>query len=637
MKKQIRQRIFRYGILLIGAVLLAIAIEVFFNSKSFSQGYGYENLLPEVSTENDGLVISKTFEAPRYVKKLLLDGNFNKNPYYKIQLTVENEFGAEEIVELEDRANSVWNQAFTNIGYDVKSMKIIFDDAGLVQLQSVSISNQVQFSQYRILFFSLLFFLLALILIERQMILRHLEYFYVVAAIGFGVLLNVASGPEAVTWDEEAHYRSAYTASYGENINIDQAAESNFARVPITVNTGEERILLERYMDNLSDSAEMEKVISNAGVGLRQRIIYFPMSLFLWVSRVLGLSFSLQYAAGRIGNLLICVLLNFFAIRLAVKKKVIIAVIAMLPTLIFQSCMLTYDGSIWGSLTLGTVLCLNAAQGTEKKEAKRNFILALPLFLWGILAKPVYLPFLLLLWFPLRNTISFCSEKQKTFIKKLLIVVGCVSILAVLGIAICVIVSIVRGNFLVAADVRGGASDVGAQLASILQHPAAFLKMLLRDMFSMDNFRNFGDPSKNRNMASNLMFLNLYVLGILKDAWSLLLIPLLTMVFFVSPENEKDSGPTGVMRLTTAAVLLFSAILIWLSMYLFFTPVGEGAIQGVQARYFLPLLFPLAILVWNRKFNLKISELSYRQVVLAATLLLTGVCVYQGCIVGRVV
>ena len=187
-----------------------------------------------------------------------------------------------------------------------------------------------------------------------------------------------------------------------------------------------------------------------------------------------------------------------------------------------------------------------------------------------------------------------------------------------------------------AADLRGGTSDVAAQLTSILQHPLSFLKMLLGEILTMDNFRNFGDPSLNRYLVSNLMFLNLYVLGTLKDAWSLILLPLLAMVFLASPEKREIPANIKAVRITALLTVLGSALLIWLSMYLFFTPVGSSGIEGVQARYFLPLALPFACLVQNRRICLKISELRYRQIALTMTLLLTAVCVYQGAIAGRV-
>ena len=277
------------------------------------------------------------------MKKLLLDGTFEKNPYYTVRLAILNGFGAEEIIELEDRANSIFEQAFTNIGYTVKSIEIIFEDQSLIQIDGVSISNQATFSNYRLFFFALIFFSLILIFTERKLLLKHLEWLYGGMALGFGILLISISGPQAVTWDEEAHFTNAYVSSLAKNDTRDLAAESNFNRVAVTVNTGEERIFLERYMNTLSESSREENISWNIQAGVRQqRLIYFPMSILMWLARCLHLPFSVQYAAGRMGNLLFCILLNMIAIRLS-QKKVLLTVIALLPTLIFQSCMITYD------------------------------------------------------------------------------------------------------------------------------------------------------------------------------------------------------------------------------------------------------------------------------------------------------
>lgn len=49
-------------------------------------------------------------------------------------------------------------------------------------------------------------------------------------------------------------------------------------------------------------------------------------------------------------------------------------------------------------------------------------------------------------------------------------------------------------------------------------------------------------------------------------------------------------------------------MLIWSAMYLSFTPVGEASIAGVQARYYLPLIYLGALLLSNSKIKVEISK-----------------------------
>ena len=48
-----------------------------------------------------------------------------------------------------------------------------------------------------------------------------------------------------------------------------------------------------------------------------------------------------------------------------------------------------------------------------------------------------------------------------------------------------------------AEDSRGGKTGMAGQLLTILQHPIAFCKMLVRDIFTFDNFRNYQDNGEN--------------------------------------------------------------------------------------------------------------------------------------------
>ena len=105
-------------------------------------------------------------------------------------------------------------------------------------------SNQVQFNKYRILFFSFVLFFALVILFEKTFLKRRIELVYLAASLGVGMFTILASGPQAITWDEEAHFRLAYLGSFGSTITWDPAALSNCSRVPIELNTGEERVLL---------------------------------------------------------------------------------------------------------------------------------------------------------------------------------------------------------------------------------------------------------------------------------------------------------------------------------------------------------------------------------------------------------
>ena len=48
--------------------------------------------------------------------------------------------------------------------------------------------------------------------------------------------------------------------------------------------------------------------------------------------------------------------------------------------------------------------------------------------------------------------------------------------------------------------------------------------------------------------------------------------------------------------------------LIWTALYLSFTPVGSLVINGVQSRYFIPLILPLLIIINTNKIKTNFNK-----------------------------
>ena len=108
------------------------------------------------------------------------------------------------------------------------------------------------------------------------------------------------------------------------------------------------------------------------------------------------------------------------------------------------------------------------------------------------------------------------------------------------------------------------------------------------------------------------------------------------MVFLTNTDDEQNE-PKNIktIRVVNGIAVVCSVALVWLAMYLAFTPIGADAIEGVQARYFIPLLLPAAYTLWNNRIQIKVSKQRYYQIVLGAALALAGVCFYQTLILGR--
>ena len=73
-------------------------------------------------------------------------------------------------------------------------------------------------------------------------------------------------------------------------------------------------------------------------------------------------------------------------------------------------------------------------------------------------------------------------------------------------------------------------------------------------------------------------------------------------------------------RVVTSIMLFGIIVLIWTAMYLSFTPVGLSKINGVQPRYYIPLMYPLMILFMPNKETGRFGDLAYNRIIMAANL-----------------
>ena len=164
----------------------------------------------------------------------------------------------------------------------------------------------------------------------------------------------------------------------------------------------------------------------------------------------------------------------------------------------------------------------------------------------------------------------------------------------------------------------------------MLEHPWVCIKMFVRDILSLDNFRNSGIEAYNNFFVGNLMFLNYYLLGVMPDKWCLLLLPVLVvLLLYREDETEKLKLPGKGQQAFVLVLLALIVAAIWGSLYLVFTPVGDTQIAGVQARYYLPLLYPAALMIRNKKMYIQAGYEGIAKITMAAALVLAAVSMYD--------
>ncbi len=607
-------------------VLLTAFIEIIFNFQSIIGGYDWMDVTEHMKLEEEGeyekYVIDFTTDKALYIKQIRLVGEFASDDAYVMEVQQLNGFGKSEKVSYWDNISTWFSESYTNLNKKVKAIKITLYKPEKTELHSVAFSNRFEINKYRVLFVVCLLALLYVMIFEKKFV-QKVEWYFLCFSLVFGLLVIIYAQPTYNAWDEEVHFQNVYSIASGKHVKWSEATQVIIDKKTPSCNTKAEYAELRAAM-NEKGREVLHLETKETGVVSYSFLAYIPMAVMMKIGMLLNLSFSNMYMLGKIGNLLFYVAIMFLAIRLAKKKKLFLVFIAMMPTSIYLAASYSYDAVVFACVTLGSVLWCNEMFYSQKKYQAVNMVSSIFLFSVGCLSKAVYIPLILVML--LLPRVQKMKKKYK--------VIFWIGILTILGLVLMTFVlpvfsNTIAGNVSFGGDSRGGDTSVVRQILSMIQHPWATIKLLVTDILRFDNFRNLGDPSSSNYFVGNLMFLNFGALGVLSHKWVMLLLPVLLLTLIYRDKQDSVISYSFLYRLFIILVIIITVILIWVALYLSFTPVGVESIAGVQARYYLPLLYLVALLVTNKKVYIQISGESVSKLVLLSANIFWLVSIYS--------
>lgn len=632
MKRLDRVKKYKRIVAVIIIFLLTACTELGFNYPAIKYGQTEIDLSSNIKRTGAGdkqkYKISFENEKGIYVKQLCLSGSFIKHTTYTIKTVEINPFGKEEEQEYKDVVHAYFSNFYTNLNKRVHILEITLPIGEGANLTSVKLLNMFEVNKYRVLFFFVLFLIFYCILFEKTL-RRRIEWLFALFVLLFGMTLLVCAQPQRNSWDEQNHFAAAYRVASGKTARWTEATGFLTEAQELACNTKAEFAQLRQLMDEKGQQILSED--ANVGIGIsRITISYIPIIVFLKMGMLFGMSFSDLYMFGKIGNLLVYIIVMFWAIRLAKGKKLFLAFIAMMPTSIFLAVSYTYDSVAFSFITLGSVLWGNEMFFGKDIPKKGTIIAAAALIIIGSSSKLVYIPLVLAIVL-LPQCCIFIKRHKKVFI-----ILGGVGTILFLAVAVSPSVKKIVLESMDFSDSRGGDTSVIRQLASMFSHPWESIKLFFCDIFRLDNFRNTGYSSKDDFLVTNMMFLNYHQWGVLEDKWSLLLLPSVLLLLLHRGEEGESRKTIGLWKKMILVFLLFVSVLfIWLVMYLAFTPVGDDSIMGVQARYYLPLLYFAVILIENRKIYLQAEYDGVMKATMLVALILQVAAIYELVLVRR--
>lgn len=583
------------------------AIEVEKENQKLLAEYNNEEYVEEV----DESLVEKDGTLYRKIKQTTVDVNLSQEYYaheFQVEYPLEEKGGYSVTTYLQDKTvnKDVYCSINPKIGAGVTLLNSSLDSFSIVLITEkevdadniqITLSNNFSLNWLRIAIMACAIGGIALLALLKNLVKEKPEWVFAIFAFAIGSLLIWGIGTNQVSFDEYAHAKKAYDFSFGTTIETTESAmQMKGNLLPFFYNRAE-RKLVEAYEQENHDYSWADITYQSRFRRSEDRV-YYPNSAGFWVARKLGADFATSVALAKYGNLLMYIVVVFFAIKLADKFNMLVALIGLLPNNLFIASAISYDGVVTAFLLLATVLITNELLEPEKKITWQSTLGILLAYVIGSLTKPVYIVMALMLVF----------LGKKKFENRFQEVVFKLSVCVVAGLMIYAIFKPLPaaggdyqlvGNASFLGDKRNVGTSFSGQIAYILANPLAYTGVLLGSMFGMLKDYLFGGDS----------FIGYAYLGFKSWIWTWICLAVAFFTAIVSEKNEKRKS-IGVKYILLNLLMIFgTSAIVLTSMYVSYTPVGSETIAGVQGRYFIPLFLPFFSCFFQDKCKISLSKL----------------------------
>jgi uncharacterized membrane protein len=313
-----------------------------------------------------------------------------------------------------------------------------------------------------------------------------------------------------------------------------------------------------------------------AGSAVYSPVSYAPESLGIYLARTLRLPIILYVYAGRLFNAVAFIAIVYFAIRFAPRGKWALMAIAMLPTSLASAATISPDALVIGASLLLISLFIRALLGPSILKTTYLCVMLASIVVLA-LTKQIYFLFSLLpLFLPARK--SFGSWRRYITWNSLFVLLAFGAALGWYS----HVGQIAKYSYL---DNRPTMHiNSSEQITYLIHHPIQYAGNFLWQILGRFNapYQGLAGILTWKGIVMPLLLVFLIYFGLLSS--------------FIKTFTEKRIVPTlstGQKHLSMYGPLIlgFAIFLaIYTALYISFNPVGATKIEGVQGRYFVPLL-----------------------------------------------
>lgn len=484
------------------------------------------------------------------------------------------------------------NVAFSSLVYlGIGLVSAIAEFAYCHLVQRVPNSLGVYFDYYRFLFLFCALTTAFTLYLLRKVAGKKPEYLFLAVLLICGTMLTATLHPSTgEAWDDQIHYQWVVTAPIVTDGSYSVLEKENFN---ITFKSPTDKYSYKDINDvKRSENSESKNLIigsdKQSSISLYERLGHLPASIATQIFKVFQATHATQIFFARMANLLVYALAMFFAIKKLKTGKMILSVIALIPTFVFLACNFSYDYWVTAFLTLGFVYFLDEWQHPNQTIETKNLAIMMGSFILGCGPKSIYFMFLLL-------PLMLKKRKSKNYKKFVTTCIACG------GFVVVAFLAVIFLNISSGGDIRGG-SDVSTigQIKFILKNPLEYTKILLSFLSGYIKIENF--PTAFTAVA----YINT------PGAQIGILYTILLFVVSFTDKNEHDLEINNWKTKGSMLLFLFlECALLTTALYVSYNPVASQGIGGVQLRYIFPLLFPVFSVIGTTNIKNNINKKTY--------------------------
>lgn len=539
---------------------------------------GEDEAAPEAYLATEEQTLSIPYEG--YVEELTLLGGVTDSQRYTVTCALP-EGGVYT-------ATSVFLEALgedsVHIGRQVAGLEITFSMGGAT-ITGAAVHNGLVLNPNRMLLVGLAIACAYLLIAFRQFLGKRQEFAFLAVALAVGLFLSIGLPTNvSLCFDDQIHVGRIFELSQGHDappLNGAVLLES----MSWSVN---ENDVYSHRLDTLRDerafTRQMDELGAQATDGEERELHwqfsdtgYLTQALGMALARWLGLPIHVQLIFARVANMLTYVLLCFLAVKVLRRFKMVMACAALLPAAIYQACSLTYDPTGTALCYLGIALAVDAMMDRRTPLSWARALGMLLCFVVGSLTKIVYIPLILLALLLPRS--KFSSNAARIWFKTMVLVLCAAVVLAMMA--------NVAGGGVALQDSRSAEADSNAQMTFLLSHPLTYLGYFFSYLW--EHFDVYFLEVNRVSWA---------YIGSVSGTWSWISLGLMLFVAFT--DNPDGCGQRLNWRLRLAMLIIagLAVGMTFTTMYVAFSAVGAKDFGGVQARYFIPVM-PLLLMLLN--------------------------------------